>query len=156
MSLPLVFQAGVRDEIDEAYRWYERQREGLGESFLDAVQIVLDQLQRDPERHAPVFQDVRHSRLKRFPYAVYTGSTPTASWSLRSTTAAETLGTGNPELDLQNRHRGDGCQFRSGYVLIVSQRMAATVLKAIRGSQAATIGPSTPLLPRNWATFKVA
>jgi hypothetical protein len=31
MSLPLVFQAGVRDEIDEAYAWYEDQRAGLGE-----------------------------------------------------------------------------------------------------------------------------
>lgn len=29
MSLPLVFQAGVRDEIDEAYGWYESQRKGL-------------------------------------------------------------------------------------------------------------------------------
>ncbi len=37
MSRPLVFQAGVRDEIDEAYAWYESQRTGLGEEFLTEV-----------------------------------------------------------------------------------------------------------------------
>jgi len=26
MIPPLVFQAGVRDEIDEAYAWYEKQQ----------------------------------------------------------------------------------------------------------------------------------
>jgi len=28
MSLPLVFQAGVRGEIDDVYAWYEGQRAG--------------------------------------------------------------------------------------------------------------------------------
>lgn len=71
MSLPLVFQAGVRDEIDVAYVWYERQRQGLGEEFLTAVQSVLDQVERNPELHAPMYENVRHTRVKRFPYAVY-------------------------------------------------------------------------------------
>lgn len=71
MSLPLVFQAGVRDEIDEAYTWYEDQRQGLGEDFLAAIQVVLDRIESAPEIHAPIYQAVRHGRLKRFPYAVY-------------------------------------------------------------------------------------
>jgi plasmid stabilization system protein ParE len=71
MSLPLVFQAGVRDEIDEAYAWYEDQRAGLGEEFLAEVQRVLDRIERNPEIHAPIYQAVRHGRVKRFPYAVY-------------------------------------------------------------------------------------
>jgi hypothetical protein len=49
MSLPLVFQTGVRDEIDEAYAWYEKQRTGLGEDFLSAVQAVLERIERNPE-----------------------------------------------------------------------------------------------------------
>ena len=71
MSLPLVFQAGVRDEISEAYDWYEEQGRGLGEDFLAAVQVVLDRIEKDPEIHAPIYQAVRHIRVKRFPYAVY-------------------------------------------------------------------------------------
>jgi plasmid stabilization system protein ParE len=71
MSLPLVFQAGVRDEIDEAYVWYEAQRQGLGEDFLAALQLVFDRIEQDPEIHAPIYHAIRHSRVKRFPYAVY-------------------------------------------------------------------------------------
>jgi len=71
MNLPLVFQAGVRDEIDEAYAWYETQQKGLGEEFLTEVQLVLDRIDQNLELHVPIHQNVRHSRLKRFPYAVY-------------------------------------------------------------------------------------
>ena len=59
MSLPLVFQAGVRDEIDEAYAWYEDQRPGLGEEFLAEVQRVLDRIEQNPEIHALIYQSVR-------------------------------------------------------------------------------------------------
>lgn len=71
MMLPLVFQAGVRDEIDEARAWYEKRQRGLGEEFLIEVESVLDRIQRNPESHAPIHLDVRRGRLKRFPYAVY-------------------------------------------------------------------------------------
>lgn len=71
MNLPLVFQADVRNEIDDAYAWYETQRHGLGEEFLTEVQRVLDQIVRNPEIHAPIYQTVRHSRVKRFAYAIY-------------------------------------------------------------------------------------
>lgn len=71
MSLPLVFQAGVRDEIDEAYAWYEEQRQGLGEGFLAAIRVVLDQIESAPEIDASIYRAVRRGRLKRFPYAVY-------------------------------------------------------------------------------------
>jgi plasmid stabilization system protein ParE len=71
MSLPLVFQAGVRDEIDETYNWYETRDRGLGEEFLAEVDLVLERIVQSPELPAPIYQDVRHVRIKRFPYAVY-------------------------------------------------------------------------------------
>ena len=71
MSLRLVFQAGVCNEIDQAYHWYEGQREGLGEEFLAEVQRVLDRIEENPEIHAPIYQTVRHVSVRRFPYAVY-------------------------------------------------------------------------------------
>jgi plasmid stabilization system protein ParE len=71
MNLPLVFQADVRKDIDEAYTWYEDQRLGLGEQFMIEIQSVLDRIERNPELHALIYKDVRHIRVKRFPYAVY-------------------------------------------------------------------------------------
>ena len=71
MSLGIAFYAGVRDEIDEVYLWYERQKEGLGESFLTALQVVFDQISQNPKAFAPIHRTIRHLRLKRFPFAVY-------------------------------------------------------------------------------------
>lgn len=55
-------------------RWsdarYEGRRPGMGEEFLAEVQRVLDRIEQNPEIHAPIYQAVRHGRLKRFPYAV--------------------------------------------------------------------------------------
>ena len=71
MNLPIVFQEGVRGEIDEAYAWYEEQRQGLGEEFLSEVQRALDRIEQNPGIHAPIYQTVRHARMKRFAYAAY-------------------------------------------------------------------------------------
>jgi toxin ParE1/3/4 len=54
MSRPLVFELEVEAEVDEAYRWYERKRRGLGEDFLAAVQSTLDRVQMNPELPAVI------------------------------------------------------------------------------------------------------
>jgi plasmid stabilization system protein ParE len=71
MNLPLIFQAGVREEIDDAFAWFERQRGGLGEEFLEEVEAVLDHIRLNPELHPPTYRSVRHARVKRFSYAVH-------------------------------------------------------------------------------------
>jgi len=71
MSLPLVFHPDVHDEVDEAYRWYEQQRAGLGDDFLAAIEEVFDRLQRMPEIHQVIYRDVRRALPRKFPYAVY-------------------------------------------------------------------------------------
>ena len=77
MKLPLVFRRDVREEIDEAYQWFQDQRVGLGEEFLAEVQTVLDRIQENPELHAPIYENVRHARIKRFAHAVYYRLEPT-------------------------------------------------------------------------------
>ena len=71
MSLPLDFHPAVRDEIDNAYRWYEQRRAGLGSDFLDAVQDVLAEITANPARYGFADADIREGLLKRFPYAAY-------------------------------------------------------------------------------------
>ena len=62
-------------EIRRAARWYDRQRRGLGDEFLEALHVRLSQLlesrglaSRVP--HAPPEVRVRRILLGRFPYAV--------------------------------------------------------------------------------------
>lgn len=71
MSLPQEFHPAVQDEIATAYRWYERQKSGLGTDFLDAVQAVLAGITANPARHGFASRDIREGVLTRFPCAVY-------------------------------------------------------------------------------------
>lgn len=71
MSLPLVFHPDVRGEIDDAYRWYERRRAGLGDDFLVALEEVFRRIEQMPTLHQIVWQDVRRALPRRFPYSVF-------------------------------------------------------------------------------------
>jgi plasmid stabilization system protein ParE len=71
MSLPLTFHPSVQGEVDDAYRWYEQQRPGLGDDFLAAVEEVFARIAATPGMHRAVFRDVRRGLTRRFPYGVY-------------------------------------------------------------------------------------
>jgi plasmid stabilization system protein ParE len=71
MTLPLEYRAEVHDEIVEAYRWHEAQRQGLGEEFLAEVRDQLDRIQENPEAHAVLYRKVRACLIQRFKYVIY-------------------------------------------------------------------------------------
>lgn len=64
-------------ELSEAALWYERQRNGLGGEFLEAIDAALDFIARFPHAGTPVpglppELPVRRVPVKRFPfYVVY-------------------------------------------------------------------------------------
>jgi len=51
MNYVLVFCPQVRDELDEAYNWYENQQSGLGEEFLDCIDEKLNAICLLPESY---------------------------------------------------------------------------------------------------------
>ena len=71
MSLPIVLRAAAQDEADEAARWYEGQRAGLGADFVAELQRVLDVISAQPGRYPVAAGDTREAPLSRFPYCVY-------------------------------------------------------------------------------------
>lgn len=71
MNYALVFRPEVREELNEAYRWYESPKRGLGDEFLDCVDEMLNRICLMPESYAIVYRDVRRAVVRRFPYAVY-------------------------------------------------------------------------------------
>jgi plasmid stabilization system protein ParE len=60
------------EELAEAVKWYETQREGLGEDFLYAVVATLSLLETHKKAGASVGNDPMTRRLLvgRFPYQV--------------------------------------------------------------------------------------
>lgn len=57
-------------DLLEAFEWYEKQRAGLGAEFMECVDDALERISRQPELHAPGFQGVRQTLIRRFPYIV--------------------------------------------------------------------------------------
>jgi plasmid stabilization system protein ParE len=71
MSAPIAFLPGAEDDIEAGYRWYERQRIGLGGRFLEALRELTDQIRDNPRLYGFFRRDVRAAPLQRFPYVVY-------------------------------------------------------------------------------------
>jgi hypothetical protein len=61
----------AKDDLAKGYRFYERQEEGLGDRFLDHMDLVIDKLQHTAGTHSvrypPYFQTYSHV----FPFTIY-------------------------------------------------------------------------------------
>jgi plasmid stabilization system protein ParE len=61
------FRPEAAADLTEAYRWYERQRRGLGGEFETAVEQTLAVLKRAPVAFPILHREVRRVLLGRFP-----------------------------------------------------------------------------------------
>ena len=66
----LKFIEQAKEDVREAYLWYEEKRIGLGEDFLLNLSVASHQIQRRPKLHKIVFRNKRRLIIPRFPYAV--------------------------------------------------------------------------------------
>jgi hypothetical protein len=71
MAYPLIIRPAAETYIAAAKRWYNGQRPGLGDEFVEAVETVPHRIREFPEFHAAGYREVRHTLLRRFPYVVY-------------------------------------------------------------------------------------
>ena len=66
----------ARDDIAAAYAWYERQRPGLGEDFVNAVDFALAAVRDHPEMYARIHSEIRRVTVQGYPYGVFYLSEP--------------------------------------------------------------------------------
>ena len=71
MSLPVILRHEAEVDVQEARDQLEALRIGLGTQVLARVREVLARIEKMPELHGKVWQDVRAARLKQFRYIVY-------------------------------------------------------------------------------------
>ena len=67
----VVFRPEAREDLADAYRWYEDKRVGLGDEFLLVVDAAIEQVRRAPDEHSVVHRDVRRVLTRRFPYGLF-------------------------------------------------------------------------------------
>ena len=65
------FVRTARNEFDRASSWYDKQRAGLGNSFISAIGEILDRVSLHTDFYPQVFLDVREAAVSRFPYCIY-------------------------------------------------------------------------------------
>lgn len=71
MTLPVRFRPEVRDDVREAFLWYEAQRPGLGWEFSLCVEDAIERVRDRPESFPLVERLARRAAVRRFPYGVY-------------------------------------------------------------------------------------
>lgn len=67
----LVVRPAAAADLEEVFLWYDGQRAGLGDLFLDAVEQVFRAVLENPRRYRVVHRDTRRAHVRRFPYSVF-------------------------------------------------------------------------------------
>lgn len=62
----------AEDDLFESYLWYESQRTGLGDDFLDAIEIARDLILSWPLSYQVVYKKVvRAHSVNKFPFRIF-------------------------------------------------------------------------------------
>ena len=71
MSYTLVIRPQAEADVAEAHAWYEERRPGLGDDFLDQVDVALQRILVAPLRNAVMHREIRRALTRRFPFAAH-------------------------------------------------------------------------------------
>jgi len=71
VSLPVILRHEAEVDVEVARDQLEAVCVGLGTQILARVREVLARIEKMPELHGKVWEDVRAARLKQFRYIVY-------------------------------------------------------------------------------------
>lgn len=58
-------------DLQESYQWYEKKQAGLGSTFLSEYEKAQSLILSNPFHYQKKYQQLRHCRLKRFPFSIY-------------------------------------------------------------------------------------
>jgi plasmid stabilization system protein ParE len=68
----VVVRPAAAADIEDAFRWYQAQREGLGAEFVAALRDTMDLVLVHPEGFPIIHRDTRRVLLRnRFPYGLF-------------------------------------------------------------------------------------
>ena len=71
MSLKVYLRPEAEADIEDAATWYDRQRKGLGQEFLDDVLVALDTISENPNIYPIMYRQSRRAVVRRFPFGIF-------------------------------------------------------------------------------------
>ena len=70
MKYTLVIKEQAVIDMQKAYDYYEENKPGLGERFLDTLEYYFDRVQKYPEHYQVKRKPYREAFIKDFPYLI--------------------------------------------------------------------------------------
>lgn len=71
MSYKIKLLPIVHTDLRKAKKWYNKQKEELGEEFKIEVGKEIDYIVESPEHYQRKYKELRQSLVPRFPYAIF-------------------------------------------------------------------------------------
>ncbi len=71
MSDDVRLRKDAEQDLEDAADWYQRQRPGLGQDFLDEVAATLERLVDNPLMYPAVYRGLRRALIGRFPFGIF-------------------------------------------------------------------------------------
>jgi len=71
MNKKIIIRSEAELDINDAYKWYESQRKGLGEDFLLCIEEALSRISRHPSIYSFVYIKVRRILIHRYPFGIF-------------------------------------------------------------------------------------
>ncbi|MCY3625819.1 MAG: type II toxin-antitoxin system RelE/ParE family toxin [Candidatus Dadabacteria bacterium] len=71
MSYEIRFHEEAEMDLADSALWYEFQRSGLGDEFLEELLLTIRSVQQHPFGFPIVHRGVRRALIKRFPFGIF-------------------------------------------------------------------------------------
>ena len=71
MTRRVLIRAAAEKDLDEAHKWYNGQKPGLGDEFLVSIAEALTRLEHHPGRYRVIYKDFRRVLVECFPYRIF-------------------------------------------------------------------------------------
>ena len=71
MTYTLRLRPEAEAEIEEAFRWYQERRSGLGSDFLLCLEETLEKIEHAPFVYPVVYRSIHRALIRRFPYGIF-------------------------------------------------------------------------------------
>jgi plasmid stabilization system protein ParE len=71
MTRALIVRRRAEAHAASARNWYNEQRPGLGDAFVEELGAAIERAHQNPLHYQMIYRDIRRVLLRRFPYAVF-------------------------------------------------------------------------------------
>jgi plasmid stabilization system protein ParE len=70
----MIFSIELTDEAREdmtlAVKWYDQQKENLGDLFINHLNIAFEKIRNNPDAYKKIYRQVRQAAMQKFPYVI--------------------------------------------------------------------------------------